>query len=121
MFEEIAFVWLVPTDLTGWHSTNVQTIDVWGGDETVYEVLIVCDSRNDEAWPESLRDLVRSDFNDTRKGKHKLAIRKCVLSVIASHNCGQDKFAPFKVNYSITRTNLCRDFSCACFEQALID
>ena len=46
MVEEVAFVWLVPTDLIGWQWSNVEAIDVRGIDECLNQVWVFCDCRD---------------------------------------------------------------------------
>src|ERR1044071_1033298 len=121
MFEEISLVRLIPTDLTSRHSTDVQAIYIWRSDKAINQLIILGDSGDNKTWPQRVRNLIRRDFHNARKGKHKLPVSKFVFGVFTKNYSRQKIFTVLKVRKSFTPTKLCSDFPCARFSQSLID
>jgi hypothetical protein len=81
VFEEIAFVGLVPTDLVRRQWANVQAIDLRGVDESLDQFWIFGDCRHDEARAEFCHELILRDFHNGGKREKVFPTRQRVIRV----------------------------------------
>ena len=86
MFEEIAFVRLIPTDLVCRHRADVQAIDIRGGNQSLNQFRISSDCRDDQAWSKRFRNLVLVDFHDAGKRKQKFLVGERMIRVFTEHD-----------------------------------
>jgi hypothetical protein len=83
VFEEVAFVGLIPIHLTGGNRTNVQSIDIWGVDQLANQLGIGSDCRHHQTWAQRFGELVSGCFHHTGKGKQKLFVSERMRGIFA--------------------------------------
>ena len=102
---------LVPVDLIRGHRSDIQAIDIWGGNKTINQIRIGSDCCNHKTRPQGFRYLFLGYFDDAGKGEHKLLIRHYVLGAFAEDESRQQIRTSIAGSKSSAVTIRRRDFS----------
>src|SRR5882724_6400755 len=88
MIEQVAFMRLVPTDLAGGDSAQVEPAHIRRGEQPRDQARIARDRRDHQAGTKALRDFVLWNRNHAGKRKQELAVGQWMLWRIAQNDGG---------------------------------